>query len=118
MRMHCGGDLLRTGKVAALGCCCGSAVSLHAAAVPAVPARARVSCQDHTACSLLCCRSTLFGPTCDGLDTIVREHPMPALRNGDWVVFPSMGAYSIAGACDFNGFNILGSKFFYVCSEA
>eukprot|EP00891_Asterochloris_glomerata_P001630 jgi/Astpho2/1630/fgenesh1_pm.00030_%23_2_t len=61
-------------------------------------------------------RSTLFGPTCDGLDTIVREHPLPHLRNGDWVAFPSMGAYSIAGACDFNGFPVTSAPFFYVCS--
>jgi ornithine decarboxylase len=63
-------------------------------------------------------RSTLFGPTCDGLDTIVREHPLPALRNGDWIVFPRMGAYSIAGATNFNGFDVCGVPFFYVCSEA
>ena len=65
---------------------------------------------------MLPCRSTLFGPTCDGLDTIVREHPLPHLRNGDWVAFPSMGAYSIAGACDFNGFPVTSAPFFYVCS--
>ncbi|KAK9809050.1 hypothetical protein WJX72_008441 [[Myrmecia] bisecta] len=60
--------------------------------------------------------STLFGPTCDGLDTIVRDHPLPRMRNGDWVLFPCMGAYTIAGACDFNGFNVTKVPFFYVCS--
>ena len=65
---------------------------------------------------MLPCRSTLFGPTCDGLDTIVREHPLPHLRNGDWVAFPSMRAYCIAGACDFNGFPVTSAPFFYVCS--
>lgn len=64
------------------------------------------------------CRSTLFGPTCDGLDTIVREHPLPFLRNGDWIVFPNMGAYSIAGAVNFNGFHVADAPFFYICSEA
>ena len=63
-------------------------------------------------------RSTLFGPTCDGLDTIVREHPLPFLRNGDWLVFPNMGAYSIAGAVNFNGFHVADAPFFYICSEA
>lgn len=47
--------------------------------------------------------STLFGPTCDGLDTVCRDVPMPRLRNGDWVLFPSFGAYTIAGAVNFNG---------------
>lgn len=42
--------------------------------------------------------STLFGPTCDGLDTIVRDLPMPKLRSGDWVLFPRFGAYTVAGA--------------------
>lgn len=37
--------------------------------------------------------TTLFGPTCDGMDTIVRdEHSaLPALRLGDWVIFKRMG---------------------------
>ena len=47
--------------------------------------------------------STLFGPTCDGLDTVCRDVPMPRLRNGDWVLFPRFGAYTIAGAVNFNG---------------
>lgn len=69
-------------------------------------------------CHVSMCRSTLFGPTCDGLDTIVREHPLPFLRNGDWIVFPNMGAYSIAGAVNFNGFHVADAPFFYICSEA
>jgi len=52
------------------------------------------------------------------LDTIVREHPLPFLRNGDWIVFPNMGAYSIAGAVNFNGFHVADAPFFYICSEA
>lgn len=58
--------------------------------------------------------STLFGPTCDGLDTVCRDVPMPRLRNGDWVLFPRFGAYTIAGAVNFNGFDITGAKVHYV----
>ena len=58
--------------------------------------------------------TTLFGPTCDGLDTIARDVPMPRLRNGDWVLFPKFGAYTIAGAVNFNGFDVVGAKVHYV----
>merc|ERR1712113_231640 len=47
--------------------------------------------------------STLFGPTCDGLDMIVDKMSLPPLENGDWIKFPRMGAYTIAGASNFNG---------------
>lgn len=50
--------------------------------------------------------TTLFGPTCDGLDTVVRDVPMPRLRNGDFVLFSRFGAYTAAGAVNFNGFGV------------
>ena len=59
-------------------------------------------------------KTTLFGPTCDGLDTVARDMPMPRLRNGDWVLFPRFGAYTIAGAVNFNGFDVTGAKVHYV----
>lgn len=39
--------------------------------------------------------TTLFGPTCDGMDTIVRDDlcSLPALRLGDWVIFRHMGEF-------------------------
>lgn len=60
--------------------------------------------------------STLFGPTCDGLDTVVRSYPLPELQVGDWVVFPDMGAYTLCGASKFNGINAVDVPTFYVCS--
>lgn len=60
--------------------------------------------------------TTLFGPTCDGLDTIARGVLMPRLRNGDWVVFPRFGAYTIAGAVNFNGFDVTGARVHYIYS--
>jgi ornithine decarboxylase len=47
--------------------------------------------------------STIYGPTCDGLDKVVEAVPLPKLRYGDWLVWDDMGAYTLAGACDFNG---------------
>lgn len=60
--------------------------------------------------------STLFGPTCDGLDVVVRDVPLPRMQNGDWVLFPCMGAYTMAAGSDFNGFNITEMKRYYVWS--
>ena len=37
---------------------------------------------------------------------VVRNVPLPLLENGDWVLFPCMGAYTMAAGSDFNGFNI------------
>jgi len=47
--------------------------------------------------------STLYGPTCDGIDIVLRDYPMPELQTGDWVYFESMGAYTVAAASNFNG---------------
>ena len=45
-----------------------------------------------------------FGPTCDSLDVVFsRVENAPEIRRGDWLLFPCCGAYTSAGACDFNG---------------
>jgi ornithine decarboxylase len=49
---------------------------------------------------------TLAGPTCDSLDVIVADAELPeALRDGDEVVLDLAGAYSVACASSFNGFD-------------
>ncbi len=58
--------------------------------------------------------ASLFGPTCDGADVICRDVSLPNLDVGDFVAFPKLGAYSWAGACNFNGFEAIGVNFFYV----
>jgi ornithine decarboxylase len=45
----------------------------------------------------------VFGATCDGLDTVSRDIKIPRAEVGDWLLFPDMGAYTIAGATTFNG---------------
>ncbi|EEF52792.1 arginine/diaminopimelate/ornithine decarboxylase, putative [Ricinus communis] len=49
--------------------------------------------------------STVFGPTCDALDTVLKGHPLPELHINDWLVFPNMGAYTAAAGSNFNGFD-------------
>ncbi|KAG7667506.1 hypothetical protein Ndes2526B_g07541 [Nannochloris sp. 'desiccata'] len=62
--------------------------------------------------------STVFGPTCDGLDTVVRDYPLPELQVGDWLLFRRMGAYTLCGASKFNGVNAVDVPTFYVASAA
>jgi ornithine decarboxylase len=58
--------------------------------------------------------STVFGPTCDSIDVIARSVLLPKLKIGDWIYFQNMGAYTMAAASSFNGFNP--SDRMYVCS--
>jgi ornithine decarboxylase len=62
--------------------------------------------------------STVFGPTCDGLDTVLRSALLPDLAVGDWLIFPNMGAYTAAAGSSFNGFATSDIPTFYVFSDA
>jgi ornithine decarboxylase len=48
--------------------------------------------------------SSVFGPTCDALDTISQAEELPELRLGDLVYSENIGAYSHASSTYFNGF--------------
>jgi len=48
--------------------------------------------------------SVLAGPTCDSIDVLYENIHLPMLEIGDTLVFESMGAYTVASACNFNGF--------------
>eukprot|EP00271_Cylindrocystis_brebissonii_P008656 TRINITY_DN23128_c0_g1_i1.p1 TRINITY_DN23128_c0_g1~~TRINITY_DN23128_c0_g1_i1.p1 ORF type:complete len:942 (+),score=228.61 TRINITY_DN23128_c0_g1_i1:548-3373(+) len=61
-------------------------------------------------------KSTVFGPTCDGLDTVLRDIWLPELECGDWLVFPRMGAYTQAAGSSFNGFRTDDIRTVYVYS--
>ncbi|XP_035287120.1 antizyme inhibitor 1b [Anguilla anguilla] len=43
--------------------------------------------------------SSLWGPSCDGLDQVVEHCLLPELSTGDWVIFSNMGANSLGEAC-------------------
>jgi ornithine decarboxylase len=47
---------------------------------------------------------SVFGPTCDALDTISLAEELPELRLGDYVYSENIGAYSHASSTRFNGF--------------
>lgn len=61
--------------------------------------------------------TTLYGPTCDGLDKILSHPAFPELSLHDWVLFRKMGAYTLAGACNFNGIPFLNAHIVYLLEQ-
>ncbi|XP_024521592.1 uncharacterized protein LOC9650684 [Selaginella moellendorffii] len=62
--------------------------------------------------------SIIFGPTCDGLDTVLSDVWLPRLQCGDWLVFPRMGAYTKSAGSSFNGFAVPDATFYVHCGAA
>lgn len=58
--------------------------------------------------------SVLWGPTCDSADLVRDGVRLPRMRVGDWLAFPDCGAYTAAGACDFNGILSTRTRRFYI----
>lgn len=48
--------------------------------------------------------SSIWGPTCDGLDRVAENILMCEMDLGDWIIFENMGAYTLPAASQFNGF--------------
>eukprot|EP00924_Labyrinthula_sp_SR-Ha-C_P004721 snap_masked-scaffold_1-processed-gene-9.44-mRNA-1 protein AED:0.03 eAED:0.03 QI:0/-1/0/1/-1/1/1/0/421 len=70
----------------------------HAVVKPEVfETREELKSREFTECSI-------WGPTCDGLDCVVRSVQLPVLEIGDWLCFRNMGAYTISAGSEFNGF--------------
>ncbi|XP_063846919.1 ornithine decarboxylase-like isoform X2 [Scylla paramamosain] len=49
---------------------------------------------------------SIWGPTCDSADQVVPETSLPNMPCGQWLMWPEMGAYTLAKAGTFNGFPI------------
>ena len=62
--------------------------------------------------------STIWGPTCDSADCVYKDVKLPQLRNGDWLMWNNAGAYTVAGACDFNGIEFTTPNKVYVYSDS
>lgn len=61
-------------------------------------------------------KSSIWGPTCDGLDVVVKECHLPELHTGEFLVFKNMGAYTLSGAVAFNGIPL--ARCIYVASTS
>lgn len=58
-------------------------------------------------------KSILNGITCDSFDTMGNAL-LPKIRNGDFIMCRNFGAYTIAGAMNFNGIEMSDLKTFYI----
>lgn len=58
--------------------------------------------------------STVYGPTCDGFDVVMKDIELPNMEVGDTLTFPNMGAYTVAGGSHFNGIPFPKAKKYYV----
>uniref|UniRef100_A0A161M579 ornithine decarboxylase n=1 Tax=Triatoma infestans TaxID=30076 RepID=A0A161M579_TRIIF len=69
----------------------------HATVTP-IPLKENFFGSSLTTCSV-------WGPTCDSLDLVSEACLLPScLKIGDWILFESMGAYTIPTSTNFNGF--------------
>lgn len=48
--------------------------------------------------------SSVWGPTCDSMDCILKNVMLPELEIGDWLIWRDMGSYTISISSPFNGF--------------
>ena len=62
-------------------------------------------------------RAIVYGASLDGHDILLNNIRMPQLRRGDWLQFPSHGAYSTAMATQFNGMAAADAEVLYVVSQ-
>lgn len=61
-------------------------------------------------------KSSIWGPTCDGLDLINKEVYIPELEIGEFMAYKDMGAYTLSGAVAFNGIPL--AKCIYTASTS
>ncbi|KAK3794571.1 hypothetical protein RRG08_003720 [Elysia crispata] len=59
--------------------------------------------------------SSVWGPTCDGLDCIMQECRLPEMEVGQWMYFRDMGAYTMCAGSTFNG--MPRPSCFYICTS-
>ncbi|KAJ5148516.1 hypothetical protein N7448_000094 [Penicillium atrosanguineum] len=62
-------------------------------------------------------RYSIWGPTCDSVDCVVKDARFNSeVKVGDWLRYDNMGAYTTTTSTQFNGFNS-SHETFYVSSE-
>lgn len=50
--------------------------------------------------------SSVWGPTCDGIDKVQENVLLPLMELGTWIIYENLGAYSVPVASPFNGFPV------------
>jgi len=59
-------------------------------------------------------KSTVYGPTCDDMDTLTRSIELPELGVGECCYVEDFGAYTQVSASDFNGFALTESNYVFM----
>jgi ornithine decarboxylase len=59
-------------------------------------------------------KSIIYGQTCDSFDIIEKKVELPEMEYGDFLMIENFGAYTVAGACDFNGLKMSKPVMFYL----
>lgn len=63
--------------------------------------------------------ATIWGSTCDSADLVLERTKLSrSLRIGDFLMFKDFGAYTLAGACNFNGIDFTNPLMFYINTES
>lgn len=60
---------------------------------------------------------TIYGPTCDSMDTISKNCKLPDLAIGEYVYVENFGAYTTAAASNFNGFQRTPCEYIFRCKK-
>ncbi|KIH50556.1 hypothetical protein ANCDUO_19365 [Ancylostoma duodenale] len=50
-------------------------------------------------------RADVWGPTCCSFDIIETDRRLSTVKEGDWILYPECGAYSLCLSTNFNGFS-------------
>ena len=50
-------------------------------------------------------KSTVWGPTCDGIDVVCKDVLLPKMEINEWIYFPSVGSYRLTLITNFNGYS-------------
>ena len=70
-------------------------------------------CQQPAQRSSSCAAAPCLGPRAMAQTLSHEARCYRAMRHGDFLLFPKLSAYSLAGACNFNGFDVMGARIFY-----
>ena len=64
--------------------------------------------------------TTVFGPTCDGLDQLCSgsQTRLDIVKTGEWLVFDNMGAYTHTASFVFNGYTHIPERVICISSVA
>jgi len=55
----------------------------------------------------------VWGPSCDSMDRVLKDYPLPDMEVGDWLYYENMGAYTFCARSTFNGYRYATPMYVY-----